>query len=143
MTNTRISKPGGRRSDIWNDSLVLFYLKYKTYPPNVSESEKSRIRKRAKSYAFEGSQLIKIGSRGDQRRIIPRFPERLAIVNQLHRRLHHRKDKCMLNYLRTLYFWDHMAEDVQTVVKSCSVCQQMKSRSYVELDKDFLTLVRK
>lgn len=121
-----------RESDIWNDLVVLYYIKYREYPPNISESEKSRIRKRARGYVFVDLDLFKIGPRGSQRRVIPPYDERLSIVQEVHERMHHRKEKPMLNYLRSVYFWDHMADDVRTVCQSCPICQQMKAKHFVD-----------
>lgn len=110
--------------DVWEDAPVLLYLVYKCYDPSASESEKSRIRKRARRHVWKQGQLFRRGCGGNFREV-PIIQERFLLAVHAHRLSGHSGQKTVLRMLREKYFWRHMAKDVQLVTASCPFCQHI------------------
>ena len=116
--------PNKASKDVWVDLPVLRYLSTKCYGPYASESEKSRVRKRASRHVLQCGRLFRVSNRG--RREVPPLNDRLMLVAHTHHLCGHRGEKAVLKELRRWYFWEKMENDVKNTIARCSLCQRAR-----------------
>ena len=110
--------------DVWFDLPVLCYLSTKRYGPHASESEKSRVRKRASRHALHSGRLFRVAGR--RWREVPPVSDRIMLVAHTHHLCGHRGEKAVLKELRQWYFWEKMENDVKNTIARCSLCHRVK-----------------
>lgn len=108
--------------DIWEDIPVLLYLTSKRYDGRANESEKSRIRKRARRHIFQNGQLFRQAQ--NRLREVPVIADRLQLAAFEHCRSGHRGEKAVLKLLRQRFFWERMDRDVKLVTEQCEFCMR-------------------
>ena len=91
-----------------------------------------RIGRRAASYRWDGTQLLRVMANGGQR-VCPPPGARLEIVGAVHRQLGHLGVRRTLALLQLGHWWYGMRQDVQQVVRQCRVCDMSNARGTARL----------
>ena len=115
---------GGGRKDIWNDIEVINFIQTGVLPEDLGSQR--RIQSRAATYSFYKGRLIHHFPDGTQK-VVPDVPERLPLIRNLHRRCGHYGQKRTLSLLSHMYWWPGMSLDVKEAVRSCEICDVVKS----------------
>ena len=112
--------------DIHHDGPVWSYLRDSVHPAGITPKERDRITQRAKRFAWEGTQLLRVFSYG-RRKVVPKPPERERLTQQVHVELGHFGVRRTHSLLQTQYWWVGMQGQVQQTVARCRVCDRVRA----------------
>ena len=115
---------GGGSKDIWDDVQVLDYLQFSVLPTDATSH--AHILSRAATFQWVNTNLVHTLADGNQR-VVPPPEERGPLIRHLHRRCGHFGQKRTLSLLRNMYWWPGLDLQVRHEVRSCSLCDQVKS----------------
>ncbi|CAM6082514.1 unnamed protein product [Calypogeia fissa] len=101
---------GGR--DVYEDAVVMHYLRTGVVVGIVGAKERDRILQRAKRFRWEGSHVVRLLVNG-QVWLVPHPSERASLVRHAHEELGHFGVWRTYSLLQTQYWWRGMQTDVQ------------------------------
>ncbi len=114
-----------RSFDIWLDANCLALLREGVLPELIELEEGRKARKIIEHYCWREQKLFFKGL------YVPRPEERRSLVVKMHEDLGHSGEQKVLTEICRRYFWHHRTEDVKSVVRSCQLCQLVKSEGSV------------
>jgi len=112
--------------DIWLDVDVLNLIRQGEISEGLDELQRRRVRRRARSYAWKDSELVRIFANGTTR-LVPQPAERESLVVKTHELCGHFGQARTLHLLATTHWWKGMTKDVKNMVRSCAVCDRVKA----------------
>ena len=115
------------QAEIWEDLLVLQFLKTHKYTTGLTPLTKDRVYRRAKSFRWMAHNLYKVDRDGKQLLLVPPTIDRIDLVRKIHRDIGHFGVHRMLDRLRRNYWWKGMDETVKEVVRACVPCARTKA----------------
>ena len=113
--------------DIWEDSLVLHFLRTHQYQSNLTSLNKDRVHRRAKGFRWLAYKLYKIHNDGRQMLLIPPPLDRNRLVQKVHRDMRHFGIHRVLDRLKKNYWWKGIDETVKQVIQACVPCARAKA----------------
>jgi len=119
--------PSRQALDVWEDEQLLYYLKEQQYKPDTSNSERTRVRKRAALYvlAIDG-RLFRVLADGSQREV-PKPEQRHKIITDFHEQCGHYGVRRTAALVQTAYWWHGVLADVADIVSKCNLCGRVRS----------------
>ena len=112
--------------DIWADAAVLHFLQTHQHGKGQSAKERDRVYRRAKTYRWMGSSVLK-HMPGGKMVVVPKGAEREGIVLETHRGMGHYGVQRVLDRLQQNYWWRGMGDAVVRVINSCLSCARVKA----------------
>ena len=122
---------GNRPTDIWDDASTFHFLQYGVHQGGLSAAEQKRVTRRASRYRFQGQEMYNLGLDGKPR-LVPKPPERTALIKRVHEETGHFGVRRTLALLLNRYWWQGMTEDVSSVVRHCAACDRVNSTFTVQ-----------
>jgi hypothetical protein len=126
-------------TDIWEDPSTLCFIKYSERPcHNLEEEAKNpelrkeynieleRIQRRAKSYRYNGNQLLRIMADGTTR-VVPQFHARADIIKTTHARTGHFGVRRTAFLVSRNFWWSTLVQDTKAIVSQCPECDRSKT----------------
>ena len=124
ITNAEDTDCNEKQLDPYENSGLMYYLKYKKFRTGISKRQIKRIIKLAENYKLIENRLFYKKPKEDTFTLeIPPVDERNKIIEQAHL-VGHFQTESTYDRLKTQYFWKNMRKDVEKVVKSCSTCHR-------------------
>eukprot|EP00775_Hariotina_reticulata_P013865 gene13865-biopygen15796 len=119
---------GSGNGEIWADHPVLTALQQGTHPPDANPSERKRVQRRLKLYAWDQQhqQLNRIMPDGTYK-IVPKPADRLALVQQQHEQCGHFGVRRTAALLLGKYWWHGVLADVSKVIQRCQHCSRVRA----------------
>ncbi|GFR48414.1 hypothetical protein Agub_g10309 [Astrephomene gubernaculifera] len=99
-------------------------------PEGVDAVELKRVLRRARSYRFQGQELLRLMANSSTR-ICPPPEQREALIEQSHRRLGHFGMRRTAGLIKLSYWWSGMHADVSSVVSRCKLCDRANTTGNV------------
>ncbi|GAX86401.1 hypothetical protein CEUSTIGMA_g13811.t1 [Chlamydomonas eustigma] len=114
--------------DVWLDDNVLSYLKNSSTDllDKFNDTERRRVLRRSKFYAWDGSQLFRKFTDGSTRQV-PHPDNRLELVRKIHEDNGHYGRRRTIALTALSYWWFGLWQDCRKVVSSCHACAQTKT----------------
>lgn len=109
--------------DVWEDELVMEYLRTGAHREGSSAAERKRIWKRQHDFKWQSGVL----RRRDTLAVVPPPDARLQLVRDAHAQGHFGRDRTV-SLLRSEYWWSGMAAQVAEFVRGCIVCDLARAR---------------
>ncbi|GAX86312.1 hypothetical protein CEUSTIGMA_g13724.t1, partial [Chlamydomonas eustigma] len=114
--------------DVWLDDNVLSYLKNSSTDllDKFNDTERRRVLRRSKFYAWDGSQLFRKFTDGSTRQV-PHPDNRLELVRKIHEDNGHYGRRRTIALTALSYWWFGLWQVCRKVVSSCHACAQTKT----------------
>ena len=112
--------------EIWEDQAALQYIKTQEHPASCSRQERSRVKHRARMYAWRDEQLWRRMPDGSMK-YVPKPEARAALIQQLHEQMGHFGVKRTAHLLLSGHWWRSLHNDVAEQLSQCKVCDRVRS----------------
>ena len=115
--------------DVWEDAPVMALLQQSgTAAGGTADGTVARrVKRRAASYRWDGTQLLRLMVNGASR-VCPPPAARRGIVTATHSRLGHLGIRRTFALLQLGHWWHNMRAQVETVLRECAVCDLSNAR---------------
>lgn len=113
-------------TDVWDDALVMHYLRACVYSAGLSRAEQKRVQKRARRYVLQGDTLHRRMPDGSTRTVPPKA-DRRALVLDMHEQTGHFGEKRTAGLVSTMYWWRGMMDDVRAITRTCESCAKARA----------------
>jgi transposase InsO family protein len=120
------SDPSKATPEIWEDVAALQVIRTGAPPAGLNNTQKARVLRRAKHYAWDAGQLLRILPDGS-RRVVPPIAERVALVKRQHELCGHFGSRRTAAMLLTKYWWYGLLANVTHVVARCEHCGRVNA----------------
>jgi hypothetical protein len=115
----------GGAKDIFEDMVVMKYLKYGEAKVMWSTKERNRVLQRAKWFLWEGTHLLRLWPDGTKKVVLV-LEERVKLIKHAHEDLGHFGVRRTYSLLQIHYWWRGMQQQVQAMVARCVVCDRVR-----------------
>ncbi|KAL1922036.1 uncharacterized protein VTP21DRAFT_10678 [Calcarisporiella thermophila] len=121
-----------RSNSIAGYDAIIQYLKTKSYPPNYTKKDKTKLRVKCQRYVLIGDHLFyrPSDSSDPRREVMP--ADRLEIIRAVHddpmSGAHSGINKTF-DRLSARYHWKGMYDDVRRYVQQCEICQHQRANT--------------
>eukprot|EP00245_Coleochaete_scutata_P000411 TRINITY_DN1051_c1_g1_i1.p1 TRINITY_DN1051_c1_g1~~TRINITY_DN1051_c1_g1_i1.p1 ORF type:complete len:1227 (+),score=252.29 TRINITY_DN1051_c1_g1_i1:430-3681(+) len=113
-------------SDVWEDEILLGFLRGGEMPGGLTPSERDRVRQRSRRFRMEGEHLLRVFTDG-RVLIVPRPETRPGLMRRAHEELGHFGVRRTHSLLQTQYWWRGMQQQVQELIARCVVCDRVRA----------------
>jgi hypothetical protein len=124
----------GRSMDITLDTIVMQFLMYGILDRDLPDQEKRRARKRAARFVFIEGKLYRRSQGTYGPRLVPKIPERVPLIQGLHKELGHVGAKALISLIYKRYWWKGVTEAVKAVLRQCLGCKVARDGVTLKLD---------
>ena len=108
-------------ADVYEDANCLEYLRQGKFTQALSPEEVRRCLKRAKSYCYQGGELMRVMANGSLRACPPKA-NRTQLIKELHEGFGHLGHKRTCDLLALNHWWHGMRKDTADQLRNCLVC---------------------
>lgn len=120
-----------KQVDPYEDSVLMHFLKYKTFEPGTSKSQVKRVSIIAERFKMIYGKLFYKKPHSDKFLMYPKADERHGIALKAH--LHgHFQQRATFDRIKDTHYWRRMKDDIQKVINSCTECLRNEKSRKVE-----------
>jgi hypothetical protein len=133
---------GSSHKDVWQDPVLLDYIKAGSVPPHLTPTQVRQLQRRARVYQWvslsqDGTTQETLYRRfpDGSTRIVPPPSQRTALVESTHVRTGHFGEKRTIQLLLTSWWWYGLYRSVYDYVKGCSLCRRTNATFTAKADE--------